>query len=614
MSGEHHWQRAISRRRALALVGVGGSGAIAGCLGNSTDDEDEELLGETGLEPVLDDVDYNEDYEDEYQVLYPSAELNPFEDDHIFNPYHPKWNPGDLGQEFGFEYLAVYHTERGEYVPRIADDWSIDDDTLRTEVSLSEEYGWSTGEDITAHDFVTAYKLDGHLSLGIQEFVDIEEGVYADDDYTLVIEPVDEYSDLEKDLWMSQWAEANLTVSESQYGQFVEEFEDAGDDDEHESVQEDLLNYDVSWNEVLYSGPWIFAEANEEYADQVPNPEHPIAQDWNFFQRTGMYVDEEGIESGEVDWGDDSSELEDVPDKYGEGPLPYDGQSFAIIFGTEDEYIREHPEVRQALAYAVDIPNLTEVTATEGTPHDEYSTGIDSLYVEDYVEADALDAMANYAPQDTETAQDLLEPIGFELDGDEWLTPDGDTWTVNFSVGDWFDTHSEMISNNLQEFGIDVDHYVSEMPTWESEVMEPLDFDMTVHLNYGMAREYHPYPDFNDVFNNRTMGLLTERTGIVEETVEVPEVGSPDGDTVTFDVPEELDAMLTADSEDELVDHATNLAWVHNQKLPAAVCFPWGGGHYWVNTADWNFDLESEDWLTSNRLTHYLLQNGIEPV
>ncbi|NGM69822.1 ABC transporter substrate-binding protein [Natronolimnobius sp. AArcel1] len=595
----------------LAAQGAAGVAAFAGCMG---DDDGEDILGDTTPESVLGDVDYNEDYEDEFNVIYPSADLNPVDDDYIFNPYHSQWNAGDLGQEFGFEYLAVFHTERGEYIPRVAEEWSIDEEGLRTEVTLSDEYAWSTGEPITAHDFVTAYKLDGYMGLGMEDFVDIEEGVYAEDDYTIVIEPRDEYRDMEEELWIEEWAEMILQVSDEQYGHFVEEFEEAETDEEIESVQESILNYDLSWDEVMYSGPWIFVEANEEFADQIPNPEHPIAQEWDFFQRIGVYVDEEGVQSGEVDWGDDSPDLDDVPDMYGEGPLPYDGQSFAIIFGTEDEYIRDYPEVRQAIAYAVDVPFLTETTATEGTDYDEYSTGVDSLYVEDYVESDVLEAMENYGPEDTDRAAELLEDVGFEQEDGEWLTPDGETWTLNFPVGDWFDIHSEMISNNLAEFGIDMDFYVEEMPTWQAETEDNLDYDLTVQLNYGMARDYHPYADFDDVFNNNTMGLFTERTGMIDEEVEVPEVGNPDGDTVTIDIEEELDEMSTADSEEDLIDHATTLAWVHNQTLPALVCYPWGGGHYWVNTEDWDFDLESDDWLTSNRITHYLLENGLEPV
>ncbi|WP_459885890.1 hypothetical protein [Halostagnicola bangensis] len=37
---------------------------------------------------------------------------------------------------------------------------------------------------------------------------------------------------------------------------------------------------------------------------------------------------------------------------------------------------------------------------------------------------------------------------------------------------------------------------------------------------------------------------------------------------------------------------------------------PWNE-HYWVNADEWDFDLETDDWLTSNRIVHDILQNGL---
>ncbi|GAB7018307.1 ABC transporter substrate-binding protein [Halostagnicola bangensis] len=606
MPTSNHREEYLLRRQLLALSGAAGVATLAGCFG---DDDASDLLGDDNLENVVGDVDFNENYEDEYDQAVPSGAVNPFSDEYLFNPYHPNWSAGDGGQEFCNEYLTVYNTETDEFIPRVAEDWEIDDD-LRTVVSLSEDYGWSTGGDVTAQDFATEMRLSAYMGMGMQDFVDPDEGIYAEDDYTLVIEPRDEYTDLEEGLWMNQWAETILQVSEEQFGQFIEAFEDAEDEDEMQSIREEVLRFEPSWDQTIFSGPFIFVDANEQYADQVPNPEHPIAQDWDFYLRHGVYEDEEGVQAGEVDWEHNNPDIEGVPDQYDEPPVSFSGQSFAIIYGTNDEYIRDYPEVRQAIAYAIDMENLVDV-ASPGTPIDEYSTGIDYGYVENFVEEDALDAMANYAPEDTDTAAELLEEVGFEYDGDQWLTPDGDVWTVRFPVSDWFDTHSELIYNNLAEFGIDMDWYVEEDPTWNAEVMDPLDFDMTVHLNYGMARDYHPYADLYEEFHNPDRGLFTERTGIVEEEVEVPEVGNPDGDAVTFDIEEELESMAVAQDDDELMEHATNLAWVHNQLVPGVTVYPWSE-HYYVNAGDWDFDLETDDWLTSNRIAHYLLQHGLQ--
>ncbi|MEY7848525.1 ABC transporter substrate-binding protein [Natrarchaeobius sp. A-rgal3] len=594
----------LSRRRVLALTGVAGATALAGCSGDENGDADD-LLGGDHDEV---EVDYPENYAEEMNQAVPSGAVNPFDDEHIFNPYHHAWNPGDA-QETSFEYLTIFHTEEGEFIPRVAENWQIDDD-LHTRVEISDEYAWSDGTSVTAADFVTALRLEGYMQMGIEQYVDPDTGVTTDGDYAFEIEPRDEFTDLEEELWLNQWIEALLNVSEAQYGEFIEEFEAADSDDEHEAVQEDVIGFEPSWNEALFSGPFVFVEANEEFADQVPNPHHPIAQDWDFYLRHGEYEGEEGLHAEEVDWEHNDPTIENLPDIYDEPPVSFSGQSFAIIFGRDDEYIRDYPEVRQALAYAVDMPNLVDVTSP-GTPVDTYSTGIDYGYVEHFVRDDVLDAMPNYAPEDTDTAQNLLEDVGFTLEDDEWHTPDGDLWTLNFPVGDWFDTHSEMVYNNLAEFGIDVDYFLDEMPTWQSEVEPDLEFDLTVHLNYGMARQYHAHADLYEEMYNPDRGILTERN-LFDEVVEVPEVGNPDGDTVEIDIPDALDGLAAAQSDEEAMDYATDLAWAHNQLLPAAVVHPWSE-HYWVNAGEWDFDLDSDAWLTSNRITHYLLEHGLSP-
>lgn len=592
----------VSRRRMLAVLSAAGATALAGCF--SGDNEANDLLNSASeYDDILDEVDYNENYEEDYHQVIPDS-ANPYNDEFVRNPYHLN---GDVDQLFGNEYLTVYNTDLGEFVPRIADDWEVGED-LTTEITLNEDYAWSNGTDVTAHDFVTQLKLDGYTELGIEQYIDPEEGVYADGDYTLVIEPRDDLTDLEDGLWINQWAETILYVSEEQFGEFVERFENAADDEEIQNIQEDLINLNLSWNQALYSGPFVYVEANEEYADQVPNPEHPIAQEWDFYLRANLYEGEEGLRAEKVDWLHQEPTLNNVPDIYDEPPVSYSGQSFAIIFGPEDEYIRDNPEVRQALSYAVDMPHIVETTAPN-TPVDEYGTGIDAGYVENFVHREVLDAMPNYAPQDTDTAQGLLENVGFELDDNQWYTPDGNRWTINFPVGNWFENHSEIISNNLSEFGINMDHYVMQFPTWESDVHSTLDFDMTSHLNYGVAFDYHPYSDLDGAFRHPDRHVFKD-VELFEPEVEVPEVGVPDGDMVTMNIIDKLDEMRLAEDEEELMNHASDLAWAHNYLLPGVTVMPWSE-HFWINVGEWDFDIETNDWLTSNREVHYLLQNGL---
>ncbi|AEH38372.1 ABC transporter substrate-binding protein [Halopiger xanaduensis] len=607
MPADHQSKEYLSRRKMLALTGATGAATLAGCSGGGNGEDPDNVTG-NNLEEI--EADVPENYEDEMNEVLPASNANPYNGEYIFNEYHQLWNSGDI-QESCFEYLAIYNTDMGEYVPRVAEDWTVGEDNL-VEVQLSEDYGWHDGSDITAEDFAARIRMDCYMQMGLEQYIDPDEGVRAVDDYTLEIEPRDDYANLEQGLWEAQWAETLLSVSAEQYGDFLEQFEEASSEEEQQTVQEEVIGFEPEWNQVKFSGPLFYAEANEQYGDRVPNQNHPIAKDWDFYQRCGYYTGEAGMQSGDADWIHNDPTLEGLPDKYDSPPVSYSGQSLAIIFGAEDEYIRDNPEVRKAIAYAVDMENVTEVTAP-GTPVDEYSGGIDSGYIENFVSEDVLDAMPNYAPQDTDRAAELLEEVGFSRNGDDmWETPDGDTWTLNFPVGDWFEDHSEMVYNNLAEFGIDVDWYVEEMPTWQSDTQNDLAYDLTIHLNYGMAREYHAHSDLYEEMYSTTRGIYETDRDLFGEEVEVPEVGNPEGDTVTINIPEELDALSTADSDEEVQEHASNLAWAHNQLLPGAMVFPWSE-HYWVNADEWNFDLETNDWLTSNRITHYLLQNGLSP-
>ncbi|RRJ31577.1 ABC transporter substrate-binding protein [Halocatena pleomorpha] len=600
MSEKHRRPVTISRRKVLAATGAMGIGTIAGCLSS---DDNKELLNQ-GLETVA--VDYNENYEEEMNEAVPGGAVNPYNGEYIFNPYHSSWNPGDA-QETSFEYLLVYSTEEGGFIPRVAKNWQYDAKAGSTRVDISDKYSWSDGSQITSADFVTALKLQAYLEQGLEIYVD-PRTITTDGDYAFQMELRDEYHGIGKDLWLNQWAETLLNVSEAQYGQFIERFESG--DDKTEQIQQDVVSFEPKWDQVLFSGPFVFVEANEEYADQVPNPEHPVAQDWEFYLRHGQAEDEEGLRAGDVDWAHNNRNIDDLPKKYDVPPVSYSGQSFALLFGPEDEYIRDIPKVRQAIAHAIDFETLANELVPD-TSYDRYSCGIDAGYVDLFVAEEVLEAMTNYIPPNQNRAARLLEDAGFTRDDGAWYTPDDERWELNFPVGDWFRESSEMIYNSLDSFGIKIDHYIEEMTTWKSEVEDGSKYDISVHLNYGMARKYHAYSDLQNELFGPTRGAVSE-LGLFDNEVEVPEVGNSNGDMITVNLEETLSALATTKNNDKIVEHATKLAWAHNYLLPGAMVHPWSE-HYWVNVGDWNFNIESNAWLTSNRITHYFLEHGLAP-
>ena len=613
MPQDRNWQDRVSRRTVLEMTGVAGVGALAGCSGNGPDNpgEIEGNVSQTGggggsgnesnAEGANSDLAQN--YEEQLSQVVPSGAVNPYDGEWIFNPYHTSWNPGDA-QEMSYEYFAVYNTAKGEFIPRVGKEWSHEDGVSRG--VLNENYAWSNGDPLTAQDIATSIKLSIYMEQGISQFIE-PDGVTVVDDYTFELKPKAEYEDIETQLWYNQWVETLINTPQSHFGEFVEKFDEATTQDEITSVQQEVVEFDPHWDEIPFSGPFTYVEANEEYADQIPNQEHPVAKDFGFYQRHGVYEEEAGLRAGEVTYQHQDSTLQNLPEKYDSPPVSYSGQSFALLFGPTDEFIKSDPRVRQALAFAIDFASVTQSTKP-GTPVDEHSGGIDAGYIEHYVQEDVLSSMTNYVPRDTERATSLLEEAGFSKQGGTWQNPNGEEWQLNFPVGDWFQTPSQIVADNLSNFGISVDHYVDSMTTYNSEVEQPLDYDISLHLNYGQARQYHSYPDLEAAYFGPTRGAVNQ-VGTLSEEVEIPEVGNPEGSTTTINLRKTLDQLSVASSDEEVVELSTQLSWAHNQLLPGAQMFPWSE-FYWVNAGEWNFDLETDSWLTSNRIAHYFLQNG----
>lgn len=603
MTESHNQWNRLSRRKLLALTGTAGIGVLAGCSGGNNPDNPGDIKGAT--DESSSDLDSVGDYEKNMSQLVPSGAVNPYDGEYIFNPYHTSWNPGDA-QEMSYEYLAVYNTAKGEFIPRVGKEWSHKDGV--STVTLNEDYAWSDGTPVTAKDFVTNYKLAIYMEQPISEFLN-PDGVRTTGEYSFELQPKKEFSNIETNLWYNQWLESVVHTPASHFGEFVKKFDNASSDSEIKSIRQEVINYDPHWDEMVFSGPFVYIEANEEYADQVPNPHHPIAKDFGFYQRHGVYEDEAGLRAGEVDYHHQSSTLKQLPKKYDSPPVAFSGQSFALLYGPEDEFIKNDPRVRKALAFAINTKKVVKSTK-KGTPVDKHSGGIGSGYINHFVKKDVLSSMTNYVPRDTERARTLLEDAGFSKNSGSWHTPDGTKWKLNFPVGNWFSTPSQLIADNLSQFGINVDHYVDEMATWNAEVEQNLNYDISLHLDYGRARQYHAYPDLENVYFGSKRGAVNE-VGSLAKQVEVPKTGNPNSATTKLDIRKTLDKLSVAGSQKEVTNHATRLSWAHNQLLPGVQLFPWSE-FYWVNAGEWNFDLETDVWKTSNRIAHYFLQNGLQ--
>lgn len=527
----NHAISGITRREFTGAIAGAGTLAVAGCLDVGGGDGD----GSDATFTI-------------HETAVPT--------DLQFNPYNftnfPQTVVGVL-----YDQLAKYDPNEGTYIPQVVTDWSIDGETATLEIS--EEHTWHDGEDLTAEDIATQISLDIYMGESISSYV---ESASAVDDYTVELALNGSVNEeiLYHDLFGKR---ANAPVSE--YSDFLEDFENAADDDEIADVQAELLEFQLE--EPVGSGPFAFDDVNEEELTLVRFEDHPAADDISFDSYAAINVDDvaPALEHGETDGTPFSfvpeEQVNDLPDHVLETRHDvYVGP--ALTFQLDHDHWGQR-ELRKAIAYIVDreaVAGNTDATMVAS----EYSSGIPVPVAEDWV-GDA--GMEMYEP-DEESATALLEEAGWEKDGETWVDSNGDPVRPSISSPEWPDwvTTAQTIVSQLQSFGIEAELNSVDSSTYFGDTFPNGDFELAIDW-WGGASSY-PYFGFSWVFEGQNQEG-PDAWNMPEEIDTPMPVGDPDGDLQAVNVPEKLTELTQTesgtDAETELIEE---LAWVINQTLP----------------------------------------------
>ncbi|WP_231727904.1 ABC transporter substrate-binding protein, partial [Haloferax profundi] len=177
----------ISRRNFVELTGATGIAALAGCTGTSnegetTDDggsggdttesdggsaggDDSESSGTTVLDKKMVGATNN--------GVPTNLHLNP----EATQNYDPR------AGNFVFERFAAYNFATSEFELAALEEWSIDGQTVT--LTLRDDLSWDTGEDVTARDVLTQFRLMKKMEASLWDFTEsVEQG---EDDKTVVL-------------------------------------------------------------------------------------------------------------------------------------------------------------------------------------------------------------------------------------------------------------------------------------------------------------------------------------------------------------------------------------------------------------------------------------------
>ena len=344
-------------------------------------------------------------------------------------------DPHTTTSSFAFTVLEnVYDTlvQPGEDLtmePALATDWEVSDDLLTWTFELREDVTFHDGSEFTAEDVVASYERIAEE--GENAFrLDAIAGYRVVDEYTLEIELERPAPNLLEQLGPFK----GMAIAPAQ------------------AIDEGTLA-----DEPVGTGPFQFVsftpgdsveiEAFEDYWGDGP---HLDGVEFRVIPDEGVKLT--NLETGEVDW------IDSVPPEQVETIADRDDVELGQVAGNDYWYMAlnnerepfDDADVRRAIAFAIDIAEITEAAKFDAATPNETAIPETSFWYHDY------------APfgHDPDQAAELLEEAG--VDG----------LTIDLMVTDEFPetiTAAQVIEGQLGEVGIEVEIRSEDFSTWLAE-------------------------------------------------------------------------------------------------------------------------------------------------
>jgi len=546
-----------SRRWFLRLSGVAGATALAGCFG---DDNDGDNGGEASLpDGPDDDTVYDQAFTSNTWSLPQELQVNP----------HNPTNHDDELPQILFEPLMWMNNRTQELVPGAVQDWELDGDAA--ELTLRDGLVWHDGESVTADDLANKLRSEVILGATLNDFIDHSDDITVVDDSTVELSlNRDSFAD---EVFFPVISQLNIDMPESNYGDFLDDLQDAeGDEEAVGAVEQELA--DFAPEDPLGCGPFEWESADERLLVLTRFEDHPDADVINFERFEFQQVNDnnqiwQGVQGGDIDGTGPvftpPEIVDDMPDHVEEIQIPA-MWGLSVVFNHANDILADRA-VRQAMAYVINREQVvTNMTPRTGAVV-EVPSGITGNFTgaPDEWFGDRKGEFDQYAPSesDHESAATILEDAGYEKQDGIWVDESGTPIPAQIKVpapySDWVDA-ADTVVQNLDNFGFAAEVLTRDEGAYWGEYVEG-DFQI---LFSGWADGTVPHPYFNQGF------LLNDAQN--QEWASYPaEVEAPslDGGTETYDIQEEIRELAglgnDADAEQAKVQR---LGYLINQELP----------------------------------------------
>ncbi|WP_247004588.1 ABC transporter substrate-binding protein [Halosolutus gelatinilyticus] len=588
----------------IGATGAGAAGMLAGCFGSSSGGDSSEFVS---------------------AILGTQEDLQ-------FNPHNLTLTPDWSSNYAVYVTGAIDVRTHGEYLPVGVTDWTIENQQLRA--TMQDSLTWHNGDPVTAEDYARSFKLAVLANEPISQYIDdAREDVYAEDDTTLVIDMDDTYNPA--GLLSNSLVGVLIFAHEELYGGIIDQYEDAGSEDQISNVQTELVEMNVRGEDlepyacgpfeldeidtqgarftVYEDYPWSDIQQNLEENYDVDLSDYPDELDYEsqfsrfFSERPSL--DQAAI-NGEID-GTDGIEIDDQNEL--ENAYPDDADYIPIISGWTDAFVfnwrnGEHADmwrdarVRKAFAHIIDFEGVTRQYHGSWGEIDNNFDGM-SPPMTSSVSDGFHDSLTTYE-QDHDRAAELLREAGLTKEGGQWYKPNGEQFVAPWKAPSnvqYQQDGMEYAASNLSEFGIESNVETVEGTTYFGETIPQLDYELArgyigfSNVVTGWRLTWLRY-DAENQSEEPFSYYLQEPYG--EPGLEVPPIGEPDSsDTIEVDPVALFEELQHTTDEARVTEISETLSWAYNQTVPK---LPAGAGAYpWYMNSSWSYpDQLGEDRLS----------------
>lgn len=633
----------VTRRKLIRLGAAGTVGlALAGCnsQGNSAqggdgqDGSGGQTGGDGGSGSLRDD-----------ELTLPAQRFSP---QYQWNNFNSKNLTPRYIYNLAFPRLAFYTQDR-EWVPVFAEDWSFPspiEEGTEVEITLRDDLTWHNGEDVTAEDYVRHFQLEDAV-LGTVAAVDSFETVDETTFKAVAAEPINPEILQGKLLYAS----GHGWMGSPDY----EKYKNAIGEDPVGELSDDLTSELVSsftiesptahgpWEHVETTNQHMLFEAYDDYALGDVTSDDPLdVPSVRFLNVTDTL--QQSVSSDNLDQAGQQRFFyneDNLPGDHAEVRSFTEPDGFNLSFDHRKEYLGKR-RVRQAIAFALDqyainldmapeavsqqerqefasLTSVTSVSPLTGAQADEF-LGDDVQQLEQYgAGAEPMDDSRRQ--ENLDRAAELLQEEGFTREDGQWITPDGEQWSlsiVNYGEWDWMSV-SRSVMGQLNNFGIDVEQNIVESSQfWSNSSSKENEYDLklgTWSAGEAAKNPAHPWHNFEqsqrldnyvfsrlfykqhpDAMDSSDLGSDTEYY------MEAPmPVGDPDGEVERVNLTPKIKELRQVSDPERIRELTLELAWFHNQYVMTVPLIKFLRNSM-VTTDDWNW--EPEDGPLNTTLAH----------